>query len=195
MSIEKYKITQIEIDSNNVKSAPNRLIGTAKENKNVFDRLAELTAAKINGIVDTLVSTIDGSSGANNIGSTPLKTGGTTTVQGQLKGLQDDKVDKVNIVQKVTSTKSTTNIPSEKAVLDAIEAITDSSGTLMVFDCGHFDTISARAAHVASLTSHLNMSVDGNNMGRSQQVSSLQEHQVDASAHQNIVLDGNVQGG
>lgn len=49
-----------------------------------------------NGLIDDLMSTADGSSGADNIGSTALKVGGATTVRGQLEELNTGKVDKVD---------------------------------------------------------------------------------------------------
>lgn len=49
-----------------------------------------------NGLIDDLMSTTDGSSGADNIGSTALKIGGATTVRGQLEELNTGKVDKVD---------------------------------------------------------------------------------------------------
>lgn len=48
------KVTQGEVASNNVKSAPDRLRGTATENKNIFDKLIELFVAKYNTLLDQL---------------------------------------------------------------------------------------------------------------------------------------------
>jgi hypothetical protein len=49
------KITQAEINAVNVKSEPgSRLHGTVQENKNVFDRLAEFIAGRINEVLDVL---------------------------------------------------------------------------------------------------------------------------------------------
>lgn len=48
------KVTQGEVASNNVKSAPDRLRGTATENKNIFDKLVELFVAKYNALLDQL---------------------------------------------------------------------------------------------------------------------------------------------
>ena len=48
-----YKITQSEIDANNVKSVVgNTLTGTVTENKNVFDKLVEFLCGKFNTFVD-----------------------------------------------------------------------------------------------------------------------------------------------
>ena len=50
--MDKYKITQSEIDNNNVKSAANSLRGDPEDNKNVFDKLPELIAEKFNAFVE-----------------------------------------------------------------------------------------------------------------------------------------------
>ena len=48
------KVTSGEVAANNVKSAPDRLQGTATENKNVFDKLVELFVGKYNDLLDEL---------------------------------------------------------------------------------------------------------------------------------------------
>lgn len=48
------KVTSGEVAANNVKSAPDRLQGTATENKNIFDKLVELFVAKYNALLDEL---------------------------------------------------------------------------------------------------------------------------------------------
>lgn len=48
------KVTSGEVAANNVKSAPDRLRGTATENKNIFDKLVELFVAKYNSLLDEL---------------------------------------------------------------------------------------------------------------------------------------------
>jgi hypothetical protein len=48
------KVTSGEVAANNVKSAPDRLQGTATENKNVFDKLVELFVGKYNALLDEL---------------------------------------------------------------------------------------------------------------------------------------------
>ena len=56
--MENYKITAQEISQNNVKSAADRLDGTPKENKNVFDRLPELIAAKLNAFIEYVFGSV-----------------------------------------------------------------------------------------------------------------------------------------
>ena len=54
MAYSNLKVTQGEVDANNVKSAPDRLSGTATQNKNIFDKLVELFVAKYNALCDEL---------------------------------------------------------------------------------------------------------------------------------------------
>ena len=50
--MENYKITENEINDNNVKSAADLLRGEPRNNKNIFDRLPELIADKFNAFVE-----------------------------------------------------------------------------------------------------------------------------------------------
>lgn len=58
--MEDYKISQSEIENNNVKSAADLLKGEPRDNKNVFDRLPELIAERFNGFVDSVISKFTG---------------------------------------------------------------------------------------------------------------------------------------
>lgn len=51
---KQHKVSTSEIQANNVKSAPNQLIGTAAQNKHVFDKLVELFISKYNALIDDL---------------------------------------------------------------------------------------------------------------------------------------------
>ena len=52
--LDIHKVTQDQINANHVQSAPNRLAGTAQQNKKVFDNLAELIASKHNSLADAV---------------------------------------------------------------------------------------------------------------------------------------------
>ena len=52
--MDEFKISQTEIDNNNVKSAADLLKGDPKDNKNVFDRLPELIAERFNSFVENV---------------------------------------------------------------------------------------------------------------------------------------------
>ncbi|MBQ9459589.1 MAG: hypothetical protein IJU66_06610 [Oscillospiraceae bacterium] len=55
MSLESYKITDSGVRTNGVASAPDRLTGTAQENKSLFDRLiGGYVKNLINGLIDRL---------------------------------------------------------------------------------------------------------------------------------------------
>lgn len=49
-----HKVTSSEIQANNVKSAPDMLVGTEQENKHIFDKLVELFISKYNSLIDEL---------------------------------------------------------------------------------------------------------------------------------------------
>ena len=70
MALKDRKITEAGIAAHGVTSAPDRLTGTAAENKKVFDNLVrKLVADCVNGIVDELT----GESGAEQIGMKPIE--------------------------------------------------------------------------------------------------------------------------
>ena len=52
--MENCRITQQEILQNNVKSAADKIEGSPQENKNIFDKLPELIAAKLNSFIDAV---------------------------------------------------------------------------------------------------------------------------------------------
>ena len=61
MALNEYKITAEEISGKGVVSAPDKLSGTAAENKALFDRLVrELVAEKLNELIDALVTELAG---------------------------------------------------------------------------------------------------------------------------------------
>ena len=69
MSLENLKITQSQIVNNGVSSAPDKLTGSAAENKAVFDNLVKtIVANSINEIINTLTSP----SGAQSVGMQDL---------------------------------------------------------------------------------------------------------------------------
>ncbi len=54
--MNNYKITEKDINENNVKSAADLLRGEPRNNKNIFDRLPELIADKFNAFVEFIDS-------------------------------------------------------------------------------------------------------------------------------------------
>lgn len=61
MALNEYKISAEEISEKGVVAAPDKLSGTARENKELFDRLIrEMVAEKINGLIDQIVEELAG---------------------------------------------------------------------------------------------------------------------------------------
>ena len=91
MGLSSYKITSSEIAQKGVVAAPDRLTGTAAQNKAVFDRLIrEAVAGLFNGLIDELT----GEEGAGDIGLTEIDgvTGSDVqTVLGSVKTILDTK--------------------------------------------------------------------------------------------------------
>lgn len=86
MGLPTRKIVTYDKNIKDLSDTPNKDGLTAADLKAFFDgRTDKEVKDSINGIVDDLVSTTDGVSGADNIGATPLKVGGATKVQGQLE--------------------------------------------------------------------------------------------------------------
>jgi len=80
-------ITAGEINAAHVEAAPDKLTGTAADNKRIFDAYPDLIKNKYNETVGKLNSTTDGSSGADNVGTTPVGEGTADSVQGVLEEL------------------------------------------------------------------------------------------------------------
>ena len=91
MALKDRKITEAGIAAHGVVSAPDRLTGTAAENKKVFDKLIRNVVAEcMNGMVDDLVSTQEGASGAAQIGISPVEGVEAKNVQEALQALRTD---------------------------------------------------------------------------------------------------------
>ena len=60
MALNELKITENEINENNVKSAADTYDdGDVRSNKNIFDRLPELIARRLNQVIDRVKSLLD----------------------------------------------------------------------------------------------------------------------------------------
>lgn len=86
------KITNKEIEEKQVASLPDRMTGTAAENKAAFDALTKALIEKYNELIDTLM----GQGGAAAIGSEPFAgVDDAVTVRDQLMKLQENIADAV----------------------------------------------------------------------------------------------------
>lgn len=89
MAITSRKITTYADNIADLADRPNENGVSADQLKAIFDGRGDKEIKdSINGIVDDLVATTDGASGADQIGATPVKVGGASTVQGQTEELQ-----------------------------------------------------------------------------------------------------------
>ena len=69
MSLSNYKLTDSAIAQKGVVAAPDKLTGTAAQNKAVFDRLIRESVKELfNGLIDTLAS----EDGAAEVGTTAI---------------------------------------------------------------------------------------------------------------------------
>ena len=83
MALIDKKITVYVDNIVDLSDRPNENGITANQLKAMFDgRSDKELKTSLNGIVDDLVSKNDGASGADQVGSTALKSGGAETVQG-----------------------------------------------------------------------------------------------------------------
>lgn len=86
MALEK--ITTSEVQTLHVQAAPDNLIGTANQNKGVFDALPEKIVEKYNDTITKLTSNEEGSSGASQIVISAIQGLVGTTVQAALESLK-----------------------------------------------------------------------------------------------------------
>jgi len=111
MSLTSYKLTEDAIARKGVIAAPDKLVGTAAQNKAVFDRLIrEALRELFNGLIDALAS----GEGASEIGMTAvagLAGGDVQTALGSLKTLLDAKSNSAD-------TTAALSLKSDKAVTD-----------------------------------------------------------------------------
>ena len=90
MALKDRKITEAGIAQHGVISAPDRLTGTAAENKKVFDRLVRnVVAEQVNGLVDDLSAKTAGASGISQLGMTPIAGLNAANAQAALEELKN----------------------------------------------------------------------------------------------------------
>ena len=91
MALIDKKITVYVDNIVDLSDRPNENGVSADQLKAIFDGRGDKEIKdSINGIVDDLVSNVDGASGADQIGATPVKDGGAETVQGIIEELDTD---------------------------------------------------------------------------------------------------------
>lgn len=121
MSLSNYKLTDAAIARNGVVAAPDKLTGSAAQNKAVFDRLIRETVKELfNGLIDVLSS----EDGAAEIGVAPVSGvvgGDVQTVLGSLKTLLDTKSNSSDMAAALAlkSDKATTDLHIKGVSLNA----------------------------------------------------------------------------
>lgn len=121
MSLSNYKITDTAIAQKGVIAAPDKLTGTAAQNKAVFDRLIR---ESVKGLFNSLIDALSANDGAGEIGTRAISgvTGGDIqTVLGSLKTILDTKVAESDMISALSlkSDKSVTNLHIKSVSLDA----------------------------------------------------------------------------
>ena len=125
MSISDYKLTDAAIAQKGVVAAPDKLTGTAAQNKAVFDRLIrEAVKELFNGLIDVLAS----EDGAAELGTSAISgvTGGDVqTVLGSLKTLLDTKSASADVTAALAlkSDKSVTDLHVKSVSFDAATGV------------------------------------------------------------------------
>ena len=121
MSLSNYKLTDTAIAQKGVVAAPDKLTGTAAQNKAGFDRLIrEAVQELFNGLIDAL----SGEDGAAEVGTAAIDgvTGGDVqTVLGSLKTLLDTKSASADMAAALAlkSDKATTDLHIKSVSLNA----------------------------------------------------------------------------
>lgn len=134
MGIEERKITQVDYLNKDVSSAPDRLTGTASENKNIFDRAVKtVVEPKYNALIEDL----QGEGGAGNIGLSPIEglTGGTVQeTLAAVKSLIDNRYTKLES-DTILSTQTNDLIQSFDIDLGTgVITVTKKDGSTETFD-------------------------------------------------------------
>ena len=136
--LEQFKITDQDIARQGVVAAPDRLTGTAEENKRIFDRLIrDSVKALFNGLIDLLSS----ASGAENIGLRN-EDDSNTSVQAAIADLNTlmrtkAPVAQMNAALALKSNKSVTDLHFKSVSLDAqtgVFTFTRENGSFVTID-------------------------------------------------------------
>lgn len=125
MALQNRKITNYDISTKGVIAAPDKLTGTANENKAVFDRLIrEVVKDVVNNVIDDLT----GASGASEIGFNEIEGLGANNVQAAitaLKVMTDGKAEdgEVSAELELKAEKSDTDLHIKDIVFDAATGV------------------------------------------------------------------------
>jgi hypothetical protein len=172
MAILSRKITTY---TQNIKDLADTPPLTAAQLKAFFDgRGDNELKTSINGIVDDLSATTDGSSGADQIGATPVKDGGAETVQGVLEELKDVDNHIDGSVNKVFTATEKTKLGTiaENAEVNTVDSVNTKTGAV-VLDADDIDdtattnkfTTATEKSKLAGIDENANAYVHPNHSG------------------------------
>ena len=139
MSLSNYKLTDTAIAQKGVIAAPDKLTGTAAQNKAVFDRLIrEAVKELFNGLIDAIAS----EDGAAEIGTTEIEGvsgGDVQTVLFSLKTILDAKSESADVAAALSlkSDKSVTDLHFKAVSLNAqtgVFTFTREDGSFLTID-------------------------------------------------------------
>lgn len=140
------KITNKEIEEKQVASLPDRMTGTAAENKAAFDALTKALIAKYNELIDTLL----GQGGAAAIGSEPFAgVDDAATVRDQLMKLQE------NIADAVSGSIPDASITEAKLADNAVSAAKIADGAVTAAKIADGEIVNAKIRDLTIETSKL----------------------------------------
>ena len=140
------KITNKEIEEKQVASLPDRMTGTAAENKAAFDALTKALIEKYNELIDTLL----GQGGAAAIGSEPFAgVDDAATVRDQLMKLQ------ANIADAVAGSIPDASITEAKLADNAVSAAKIADGAVTTDKIGDGEILNAKLRDLTIATTKL----------------------------------------
>ena len=136
MAISDHKIKESDYTGRDVVSAPDRLTGTPRENKLVFDRLTkQIIIPALNALIDELTN-----SGASSVGTSVSGVAGTDvqTVLESMKALIDDRYTKEQadglLGEKVSKTEFASVLADMTIDENGVITVTRQNGTTKSWD-------------------------------------------------------------
>ena len=126
------RVTEAQMNENGVCAAPDRLTGTAAENKAVFDRLIrEIVAGCLNPVIDELASTAGAAAVGAAVGS--MAGDNVQTLLSALKVLVDDRYTKAE-ADSLLGTNTNTLLANVTLDDAGVWTFTRKDGTTVVYD-------------------------------------------------------------
>ena len=126
------RVTEAQMNENGVCAAPDRLTGTAAENKAVFDRLIrEIVAGCLNPVIDELSSTAGAAAVGAAVGS--MAGDNVQTLLSALKALVDDRYTKAE-ADSLLGTNTNTLLANVTLDDAGVWTFTRKDGTTVVYD-------------------------------------------------------------